>query len=468
VDIRSYEEIKEVLSDIQETIIGDGGNGSGGTGRKASGERATASAREILRNYRQVVPAGVGRKLAAKTPTGDRSKVLWALINGLLEVGLSPGEVVVLVERTVWNKFGEDRSRLWADVNKAASLNGSGTAKKVRKAQEEAVRLDRYLAVETSDPTWMIEGLWTNKSHGIMAGEPKTRKSYLAIDIALSVATGTKCLGHFAVKQAGPVLLIQEEIEDAEMKKRLRHIAMAKGLGGTVEKVDGSIRVRLPEPVPLYLRNRQGFDLTNTGQKDGLRKEIEDKEIKLLILDPLQMMLGDADENRASEIRPILVWLLQLKEETGCAILILHHFGKDTEKKGGRRLLGSQAFHAWTSSALFLEKEGSTTRVEREFRNFEVLPNFTVDYVGEEGTYEVEVTEDEVPSRPSKFDRTCFPLCGKPIRVVCELLGLDRRVLMKEIAESNYLDVGERKSKKTGRPLKMLLRKRKRRERSEC
>ena len=41
---------------------------------------------------------------------------------------------------------------------------------------------------------WLIEDLWAEEAVGIVGGEPKCCKSFLALDIAVSVASGTPCL----------------------------------------------------------------------------------------------------------------------------------------------------------------------------------------------------------------------------------------------------------------------------------
>ena len=48
---------------------------------------------------------------------------------------------------------------------------------------------------------WLVEQLWSDSSVGVIGGAPKCSKTWLGLDLALSVATGTACLGTFAVPQ---------------------------------------------------------------------------------------------------------------------------------------------------------------------------------------------------------------------------------------------------------------------------
>jgi hypothetical protein len=233
----------------------------------------------------------------------------------------------------------------------------------------------------------------------MLAGEPKVHKSWFALDIAVSVATGTKAFGHFNVPRALPVYYLDREFGKAELKKRLISIFTRKGLSGEVNtSPKGAISVQLPRAHPLHIRTGEQFDLTSPKDTAFLSSEIERLGIQLLILDPLQMMLGAADDNNAASVRPVLQYLLNLKQAYGCGIMIVHHYSKPSitnPREGGHRILGTQAWYAWVESALYLTKDGATnpvTHVEREFRNAKPMSGFDIEYVGEEEGYDVEVT----------------------------------------------------------------------------
>src|SRR5258708_13436957 len=74
---------------------------------------------------------------------------------------------------------------------------------------------------------WLVEGLWAEQAVGILGGEPKCCKSFLALDIAVSVASGTACLRQFPVRRAGKVLLFPAEDSLAVVRQRLEGIAAA-------------------------------------------------------------------------------------------------------------------------------------------------------------------------------------------------------------------------------------------------
>ena len=50
------------------------------------------------------------------------------------------------------------------------------------------------LSIDSAPLThWLVQGLWSDQAVGILGGEPKCCKSFLALDLAVSVASGTPC-----------------------------------------------------------------------------------------------------------------------------------------------------------------------------------------------------------------------------------------------------------------------------------
>src|SRR5208337_2743545 len=104
---------------------------------------------------------------------------------------------------------------------------------------------------EDNPQRWLVEGLWGASSVGVVGGAPKCAKTWLGLDMALSVATGTACLGKYAVPEPGPVLVYLAE--DALLVVRERVAGMARYRGLDLAQVEihvsprrrsGSIAVR--------------------------------------------------------------------------------------------------------------------------------------------------------------------------------------------------------------------------------
>ena len=96
---------------------------------------------------------------------------------------------------------------------------------------------------------WLVDGLWGRHAVGIVGGEPKCGKSFLALDLAVAVAAGVPCLRNFAAERPGPVLLFAAEDAGHIVRTRLQGIARAADADfespGLTAGVQGRLRRRL-------------------------------------------------------------------------------------------------------------------------------------------------------------------------------------------------------------------------------
>jgi len=305
----------------------------------------------------------------------DRSARLWELEHKLIEGGVPKEDVIKIVASSNWNKYkgrGDETKRIVSEVEKISQENvPSLFMKKVWVPYED------LMAQKLDNPGWMIEGIWQRTSHGIIAGEPKTYKSIISTDMAVSVASGQPFMGKFAVHHRGPVLMIQEENAPWLVQDRVSKIASHRGLL-TGEVSDKPIIVKFPEMLPIYFLNNMGFDLTNKEDQKFIELAAQEKKPVLIIFDSLYLMLGGKDENSAKDLREVLEWLLRLRYLYHTSVVVLHHWNKGGKsERGGQRMLGSVTFHAWVESALYtsiLNEENHEIVLDREFRSF-VKPN---------------------------------------------------------------------------------------------
>ena len=336
------------------------------------------------------------RLLSAKEAWGDRSARLWELECRLLETGLSKENVFLIAKQSVWNKHADKPNGdevLWQEIAKASlsvstmNTSASNNASEVdtepiyRKVKPTLVTYGDLLGSQIAEPQWLIQDWWTMGSHGIIAGLPKSYKSLVTTDMALSVATGTPFMNMYEVneKGIGPTLVVQVENSPALLKDRVVKMAYNKGLlHGASHIDDGTLSVTFPTQVPMFFYNDFAFDMTDEACRQAIETIIVQEGIRMVVFDPLYLMMGSVDENSAHEIRPILSWLLQLRNYYNIAVIVVHHWGKGSSdrkgrKQGGVKLLGSTTIYGWLESALYLEASpntdgSSTVVVEREFR----------------------------------------------------------------------------------------------------
>jgi len=204
------------------------------------------------------------------------------------------------------------------------------------------VRLAHQLEARPEEQRWLIEGLWSREAVGIVGGEPKCGKSFLALDMAVSVAAGTPCLRRFPAIQRGRVLLFAAEDSTTVVRQRLVGIAAAAGL--SLESLD--IHVIIAPVVRLDV------------EADQKRLEDTVRALRpvLLVLDPF-VRLHRVDENVSAEVAPLLDYLRGLQRRHQLAVVLVHHARKGAaHMRAGQALRGSSELHAWGDSNLYLRR----------------------------------------------------------------------------------------------------------------
>lgn len=188
---------------------------------------------------------------------------------------------------------------------------------------------------------WLVHSLWAEQAVGIVGGEPKCYKSFLALDIAVSVASGAPCLRRFPVETTGPVLLFAAEDALPVVKQRLLGIAAAAGVDF--------------QTLNIHVITIPSLRLDLESDRDRLRKTVDAIRPVLLILDPF-VRLHRVDENAAADVAPLLGALRHLQRGFGTAVLLVHHARKSGASRPGQALRGSSELHAWGDSNLYLRR----------------------------------------------------------------------------------------------------------------
>jgi RecA-family ATPase len=208
------------------------------------------------------------------------------------------------------------------------------------------VRLAHQLEVTPEDKRWLIEGLWSDEAVGIVGGEPKCCKSFLVLDMAVAVASGTPCLRRFPTPQRGRVLLFAAEDSPAVVRQRLTGIAAAVGF--PLDALDIHVIVTPVLRLDVELDQRR------------LEETVRDLRPRLLVLDPF-VRLHRIDENVSAEVAPLLDYLRGLQRRYRVAVVLVHHARKGASHvRAGQALRGSSELHAWGDSNLYLPCRGTS------------------------------------------------------------------------------------------------------------
>jgi len=325
-----------------------------------------------------------------RIPEGKRSEKPHAWAWGLLSKGLSPEWVLRAVSEhplTV-EKYGD---RAEAEVQR--SIDKWDDKKPAQPITEwsspEIIPATDFLGIQ-HEVRWMQKDIWMEDTVGIIDGPPKTFKTWVSFDLGVSVASQSAFMGQKEFKwQASQdfrndVLIIQEEDPRVVIARRLGKILESKGFdAGGFKKSSAvvlkgqEIVLRTGDPIPLHIATGSGFRLDQKEYIDWLEESISLLNLRLVIIDPLLVVLGEVDEFKAGEVIAALQPLKLLRDRYNCSFCIVHHTHiispKGDMRRPGQQLYGGTGPHAWLESALHVREIGNveetrTVEIHREFK----------------------------------------------------------------------------------------------------
>ena len=311
--------------------------------------------------------------LTARTVMGDRSENLWYLIRCLADAGCTVHEIVAIAKASVWNKFegrSDEVKRLITEAMKAIDQRSPETLEIIEEEQAPKARPSRLAGFlkDVQPPKWLVEGIATVGSVGFIAGQPKSFKSWLALDLALSIATGAMFLDYFKVVQPGPVLYIQEEDSAVTVKSRTKKIWKSKTVDHMRISTQGDViwtpgdAMAFDPDVNIYLQ--EGFVVSEPHWQEWLdeilAEGMDGRPYVMVIIDTLMNVAGDVDENKSQHMTTkIFKPMKMLMRKHNCALRFVHHMGKggaDDTRRGGQKMLGGTANHAWSEDSLYVSR----------------------------------------------------------------------------------------------------------------
>ena len=250
-------------------------------------------------------------------------------------------------------------------------------------------------------PLWLVDGLWGDGAVGVIGGTPKSCKTWLALEIAVAVASGRPCLDRFEVSQRGRVLYAAEDAPE-QIRERIEGIARARRTNFNALDVQFIL-----EP---------SLRLDRIEHLDRLRHTLARHRPKLLVLDPY-VRLQRVDENDATKVSAVLAALRELSRTFRLAIILVHHTRKNSSDKPGLALRGSSDFHAWGDSNLYLRPQRGDLILTSEHRFAAPAPPLGLTLVAEETPVRLEVILENAPDDISSFgERILVSLGARPRR----------------------------------------------------
>lgn len=203
---------------------------------------------------------------------------------------------------------------------------------------------------------WLIDGLIPAESFGVLYGEPGCGKSFTAVDMACSIASGNQWQGLDTGDEGVVVYISAEGGNGMRFRKR------------AWEQVNTKAPLMRVLPITTIMD-----DPKDVGQLTQVireyRKSIK-QPIKMVIVDTLNRSMG-GNENDNSDMADFIRGCELIQHDHKCGVMVVHHSGKDAEK-GAR---GASALKAATDFEIMVTKQESIlTITNTRAKDVEPLP----------------------------------------------------------------------------------------------
>jgi RecA-family ATPase len=192
-------------------------------------------------------------------------------------------------------------------------------------------------------PEWLIDNILPEGGLCGLYGAPESTKSFIALDIAMSVATGLPWQGN-AVRQGYSLYVA------------------AEGGPGISKRVRAWMQTRGITDIPHMAWLIESISVTSESNDMDLLMERLDNELQetpgLVIIDTLARCL-EGNENEQEDMGAFIAGLDKLRHEYGATVLAVHHTRLD-----GERERGNTAFRGGTDTMISVTRPQNGSVVE--------------------------------------------------------------------------------------------------------
>jgi len=164
-------------------------------------------------------------------------------------------------------------------------------------------------------PQWIIKGFLPRAALGVLYGASGSGKSFLALDMAISVARGENWRG-------------------ARTKQGAVGYIVAEGAGGFTSRVQAYCTANDIAPAEIPLKMLGGApNLMLHKVAAGLAAAlIMCGPLSVVFVDTYARVMGGGNENEAKDTNTIVANCALIHELTGALVVLIHHSGKDAAK----------------------------------------------------------------------------------------------------------------------------------------
>jgi len=207
------------------------------------------------------------------------------------------------------------------EIYKNAGPDGS---KPPEKKRPRYVIRDAAYALQPKTPVeYIIEPIVRPGTPVLLVGDAGKYKTFIVLSMGVCVAAGKKWL-NFQTRHSR-VLIVDEENGDDIMRDRLGD--MLRG-----ELADDTAAIEFVSMARFNLRDPKEAVL--------LQALIEKRNARMVIVDALMDLMPGADENTVKDVLPVFMRLRKIADDTGAAIVIIHHSNRGGSYRGSSAIKG--------------------------------------------------------------------------------------------------------------------------------
>jgi len=187
-------------------------------------------------------------------------------------------------------------------------------------------------AKPTTALPYVVKGIFGKGDVVVFWGPPGSGKSFNAIELAMAVGSGKPWRGRRTKR--GIVVYIAAESTRARLENRIAALRQEWAAAAQAQV--------LIVPLALDLLRAERGDVDRV---IGTVRRIEDKraDVALIVIDTLAVTFAGGNENAPEDMGLYVANILRIRADTGAAVLIVHHSGKDEARgmRGHSALLGA-------------------------------------------------------------------------------------------------------------------------------
>jgi len=187
----------------------------------------------------------------------------------------------------------------------------------------QALGINDFLNLDIPPREMLLDPILPERSLAMLYAPRGLGKSWLALSIGVTIASGQPLLRWIAPRQRN-VLYVDGEMPLVSLQERLK--AISAGFGGDIP--NDAFRILAADQV------EGGINLSSGDGQRSLDQLL--KDIDLVILDNLSTLATTTSESASDAWVPIQNWLLKLRRR-GVSVLLVHHAGTNGRQRGTSR-----------------------------------------------------------------------------------------------------------------------------------